>query len=71
MASAWQEEKKCLFQVWKSDEDGQWYWHLRAKNGEIVADGAEGYSSYDKAVEGIQDVCICCQNAEVEELVPE
>lgn len=25
--------------------DEQWYWHLRARNGRIVADGAEGYST--------------------------
>lgn len=25
--------------------DGQWYWHLVAKNGRIIADGAEGYTS--------------------------
>lgn len=25
--------------------DGQWYWHLVAKNGRTIADGAEGYTS--------------------------
>ena len=25
--------------------DGWWYWRLKAGNGRIVADGAEGYSS--------------------------
>lgn len=28
------------FEYWKSK--GQWYWHLRAGNGEIIASG-EGY----------------------------
>ena len=25
--------------------DGQWYWHLTAKNGHIIATGGEGYAS--------------------------
>jgi uncharacterized protein YegP (UPF0339 family) len=24
-------------------EDGFWYWHLKAENGEIIYDSAEGY----------------------------
>lgn len=27
-----------------SPQGGFWYWRLRARNGEIVADGAEGYT---------------------------
>lgn len=27
------------------DEAGEWRWHLKADNGEIIADSAEGYSS--------------------------
>ena len=25
-------------------EHGFWYWHLKADNGEIISDSAEGYS---------------------------
>lgn len=28
---------------------GDWYWRLRAKNGEIVLDSAEGYSTKGNA----------------------
>ena len=32
------------FQV-KQGDDGLWYYHLRAANGRIVMDGAEGYAT--------------------------
>lgn len=42
----------------KKGRDGLWYYHLRAANGRIVMDGAEGYASkanaeraMDRAVE--------------------
>lgn len=31
-----------------------WYWHLTARNGRIVAGGAEGYSSEAKARQGFK-----------------
>lgn len=32
------------FQWWKSTRNGQFYWHLKGKNGEVVANGGgEGY----------------------------
>lgn len=34
----------ALFHTY-SDSAGEWRWHLKADNGEIVADSAEGYSS--------------------------
>lgn len=27
------------------DQPRLWYWRYRAKNGEVIADGAEGYAS--------------------------
>lgn len=30
---------------WASRAGGAWHWRLRAKNGRIIADGSEGYSS--------------------------
>jgi uncharacterized protein YegP (UPF0339 family) len=31
-----------------------WYWRLRSRNGRIVADGSEGYSSEAKARQGFR-----------------
>lgn len=30
------------FHIWKSKKDGKWYWHLKAANGEVIAQG-QGY----------------------------
>jgi uncharacterized protein YegP (UPF0339 family) len=35
---------KAYFEVHQSAGNEQWYWRLRAKNGRIIADGAEGYT---------------------------
>lgn len=37
--------KHALRFQYGKNKRGQWYWHLRAKNGEIVAEG-EGYKSH-------------------------
>lgn len=34
--------------------DTQWYWRYRAKNGKIIADGAEGYSSKSGAARAVK-----------------
>ena len=34
-------------------DDGQWYFHLQAANGEVVSQ-SEGYDSRDGAIEGIE-----------------
>jgi uncharacterized protein YegP (UPF0339 family) len=36
----------------KSENDGQWYWHVKSPNGQIVATGGEGYSSEGAARRG-------------------
>ena len=39
------------------DKAGQWRWHLKASNGRIVADSAQGYGSerhVRRAVEAVQ-----------------
>jgi uncharacterized protein YegP (UPF0339 family) len=33
-----------------------WYWRLRARNGRIVADGAEGYASKRNAIRAVRRV---------------
>ena len=30
--------------------DGFWYWHLKAENGEIISDSAEGYGHKGYAI---------------------
>lgn len=36
----------------KKNRRGQWFWHFRARNGRIVADSAESYSSRAMALKG-------------------
>lgn len=30
--------------------EGAWYWHRKAPNGEVIADGGEGYATADAAM---------------------
>jgi uncharacterized protein YegP (UPF0339 family) len=32
------------YEYWKSDKNGNWYWHLKAGNNQIIANG-EGYKN--------------------------
>lgn len=43
-----------MYEVFKG-KDSQWYWHLKAGNGEIIA-VSEGYSSKQMALHGIESV---------------
>ena len=36
--------------VLKGTSKGQWFWHITAPNGKIIADGAEGYGKKSGAV---------------------
>ena len=36
------------------DDAGEWRWRIRADNGEIVADSAEGYKKRPDAVHGMR-----------------
>lgn len=52
------------------DEAGEWRWQLRAKNGRIVADGAEGYkrhSSVRRAITQLLDRMPGMQAIEVQD----
>ena len=40
------------YQVWQSSSDYLWYWHLKAANNEIIANG-EGYTSKAGALHAI------------------
>jgi uncharacterized protein YegP (UPF0339 family) len=41
------------FVIFISAKNKQWYWHLRARNGRIVATSGEGYQRVAKAVSEI------------------
>lgn len=40
------------FEHWQSELDSKWYWHLRADNHEIVAQG-EGYETERACLHGV------------------
>ncbi len=41
-----------MIEVFRSDEDDQWYWRVKARNGRVVAQ-SEGYKSKQGAVKGV------------------
>ena len=49
--------------------DGQWFWHLKAPNGKVIADGAEGYTRKADAERAIARVRCYMHTAEVSEAV--
>lgn len=48
-------DKTAKFEVWESIEDGNFYFHLKAANGEIIAQ-SEGYVSKQMALKGISSI---------------
>jgi uncharacterized protein len=54
------------FQLYK-DRKGEYRWHLRARNGEIIADSNEGYSSKASCKHGIDLVKEQTASATVED----
>ena len=53
------------FKCWKSEKDGQWYFHLKADNDEIIAQ-SEGYETKDGCLNGIDSVKRTASDADVE-----
>jgi uncharacterized protein YegP (UPF0339 family) len=53
------------FKCWKSEKDGQWYFHLRADNDEIIVQ-SEGYETKDGCLNGVNSVKHNAPNADVE-----
>lgn len=41
------------FILFKSTANSQWYWNLNADNHQIIATGAEGYTSKQGALHGL------------------
>ena len=54
------------FQIYK-DRKGEYRWHLRARNGEIIADSNEGYSRKASCKHGIDLVKQQAASATVED----
>ncbi len=40
------------YEIWKSKNNSQWYWHFKAGNGETVA-GGEGYQNKQDCLHAI------------------
>ncbi|WP_262177300.1 HVO_2922 family protein [Haloarcula laminariae] len=48
-----------------ADTGAKWRWRLRHDNGEIIADGGQGYSSKQKAKQGLRSVKTNVRGAEI------
>ena len=42
-----------LYEYWQSKTNNQWYWHLKAANGEKIA-ASEGYTSKQNCLAAIE-----------------
>ena len=43
------------FEYWESKKDSLWYFHLKAENGEVIAQ-SQGYTTKDNCISGIQSI---------------
>lgn len=41
--------------VWRSEANHQWYWHIKARNGRIIA-ASEGYKRKSDALQGLESL---------------
>jgi uncharacterized protein YegP (UPF0339 family) len=48
-------ESKATFEMY-ADRGGKYRWRLRHRNGNVIADSAQGYSSRQKAMQGLRSV---------------
>ncbi|MEM4781643.1 MAG: HVO_2922 family protein, partial [Halalkalicoccus sp.] len=55
------------FEVYR-DKAGEWRWRLVHRNGNVIADGGEGYSSKRNAIKGLRSVQHNAPGAPIEEL---
>ena len=55
---------KATFELF-ADAGNKWRWRLRHDNGEIIGDGGQGYSSKQKAKQGLRSVKTNVRGAEV------
>lgn len=54
--------RKPPFELFKSDLNGQWYWRIKAKNGNILAVSGEGYKRRRDAKGGFDAMCLLLGN---------
>jgi len=59
--------KKTRFELFKSEDNSQWYFRLIAKNGRIICQ-SEGYTRKSNALNGIRSVKKNAAKAKIEEL---
>ena len=58
------------FKYWQAKKDGQWYFHLKAENNEIIAQ-SEGYATKGNCLISIDSVKRNAPNADLEEIEDE
>jgi len=58
------------FEYWESKKDGQWYFHLKATNGEIIAQ-SQGYTTKENCITGMDSIKNNANTAEYSETVEE
>ena len=58
------------FEFYRSPNDKQWYWRLKANNGQTIADGGEGYKNRQGCLNGIALVMTVTRDTPMRELVP-
>lgn len=61
------EPSQGRFEVYRDRAD-EWRWRLVHRNGNIIADGGEGYSSKQSAIKGLRSVQHNAPGARIEEL---
>lgn len=47
--------RKQTAKVWRSETNHQWYWHIKARNGKIIA-ASEGYKRKGDALQGLESL---------------
>lgn len=59
--------RKNKVEIWQSHTDWQWYWHLRGKNGEIMARGEAHPTKYNakRAVKAVRRALMFARTVEI------
>ena len=65
MSDADDERLRATFEVYRDASD-EWRWRLLARNGNIIADSAEGYSSKISALNGVDTVRSVARDARID-----
>jgi len=65
MSDADERDWLATFEVY-TDDAGEWRWRLLARNGKIIADSAEGYSSKISALNSLDTVRSVARDARID-----